>query len=132
MCSTCIADRATTRTLSSLGTLFLALIPTFSCPLCWYLLAAPLNLFGLRVEYINPVLIVIAALTLTLALLYSLFDRRDRLSYLLTGISSGFILAYRLALLPALAAWVLTALITGFLLFRSIQRFTDHAPTVRH
>jgi hypothetical protein len=131
MCTTCISEpapRAVSRTVPSIGTLMLALLPKFGCPLCWPVLAATLGLFGLPIKSLNNIVIAITALMLTLALIL-LLRTKDRAPYILLGISSAFALAYRLALLPAVAAYILMALVAAFLVFRQIQHFVRYAPS---
>jgi hypothetical protein len=136
MCSTCIAEPAppstasgAARTLPSIGTLVFALMPKFGCPLCWPILAATLGLFGVRVQGLNSIFIAVAAATVTIALILLRRAQHDRTPFILLAISSTLVLAYRLALVPAIAAYTAAALITAFLVLRHLQRFTQQAPS---
>lgn len=132
MCSSCSnisAPRAGSRAVPGIGTLMLALMPKFGCPLCWPVLSATLGLFGLRIESLDNIVIVVSALMLTLALILLLRAKNERSPYLLASISSALVLAYRLALLPAAAAYSASALVIAFLVFRSIHRSTQFAPS---
>jgi hypothetical protein len=105
----------------------LALMPKFGCPLCWPVLAATLGLFGLHIESLDKIVIGITALMLTLSLILLLRAKNERTPYLLLGISSAFVLAYRLALVPAAAAYGVTAVVTIFLVLRRVHRSTKFA-----
>jgi len=135
MCSACAAEpvpRTAARTLPGMGTLLLAFLPKFGCPLCWPALAATLGLFGLHVESLTPILLALTASTLFLAIalwLRATRAKKDRLPYLLLGISSVAALAVRLALLPPIVAGGVAVLIAIFLVVYQIHSRAHHLPS---
>jgi len=119
MCIDCTATGKTSAAHSS-GVLFLALLPKIGCPLCWPAMAAMMGFFGMRVESLNGLFLVVAVVVLVAAFVGYVRRKIRRTHFVLIAVSSATVIGYRLGLVPATMAYVAGAGVMAYVLWPRI------------